>query len=100
MRQTIVAALLTLAASAAIADYVATDGRNSVVLTNQACPAALAALVPPEWREIAQLADATIEGKHYAACYAGRSDGYVVLQYEDGDQGLIPISHLHKLQGV
>lgn len=100
MRFLLAAALLAVAPAIVHADYIASDGTNSVLLTEHPCPAEIAALVPEEWRDIAQLADAQIGGRHFQACYALRSDGVVVMRYSDGDWAAIPVSQFKPAPGV
>lgn len=100
MKAFLAAALLAAAPAIASADYLASNGVDSVLLTEKPCPAEIAALVPEEWRDIAQLADASIAGKHYQACYALRSDGVVILKYSDDDNGAIPVSHFKPAPGI
>lgn len=89
-------AALALAAQPVFADYIASNGVDSVLLTQKPCPADIAAMVPEEWREMAQLADAMVGGKHFRACYALRSDGFVIIKYEDDDNGAVPLSQFRE----
>ena len=100
MKAFLAAALLAAAPAIASADYLASNGVDSILLTEKPCPAEIAALVPEEWRDIAQLADASIAGKHYQACYALRSDGIVVGRYLDGDWFAIPLSQFKPAPGI
>lgn len=92
--------LLALAGPAIAADMVARKGKDSVRLTDAPCPAAIGQLLPPPIRELFRAASASVDGKTYAACFAMRPDGYVVLQYEDGDAGLVPMHEFKREPGV
>lgn len=87
--------LLLIAALAAgpsfAGDLVARQDGDSVRLQQKACPENVLAILPAEIREHFKLALVVHEGKEYRACFAVRADGMVVVQYPDGDGGLIPI---------
>jgi len=80
-------------------DMVATNGRDSVRLTQHPCPPAILALIPPELHAKVKAAVATVDGKDYAACWLARS-GAVALQYADGDQGIVPMRDFRRGKGV
>lgn len=80
-------------------DLVATNGRDSVRLTQHPCPSAILALVPPELQARVKAAVATVDGTDYAACWLARS-GAVVLQYADGDHGIVPMREFRRGKGA
>jgi hypothetical protein len=81
-------------------DFIARQGADSVRLTAAACPAEIAAVVPESWRDKAQAAHAIVNGKQYPACWAARSDGWVILQYADGDVGMARLESFRRAPGV
>lgn len=87
MRAIILAALV---ATTAQADMIARHGADSVRLMRDACPESVA--LPPEAdRRAFRKALAVVGGQEYAGCFAVRNDGLVVLIYQDGDAGLLPV---------
>jgi hypothetical protein len=99
------ASMLLLAAglstSAISDDYVArARGGDMVRLTQQPCPAEILAFVPPDFHAHMQAAFAVIDGKQYRACWLLRPDGQVVVQYADGDGGLVPVEHFKPEAGI
>ena len=87
-----IATLLTLLALSAQADYIASNGADSVRIQDAPCAESILALIPPDAREQFRSAVANVGGKEYAACWAMLPDGTVFLQYADGDAGMIPVS--------
>lgn len=88
--------LFALLALPALADdLVATNGRDSVRLTQGACHAEVLPLLAIAFPQVAdrfRAATAQVEGSGYTACWLMRPDGKVLLIYPDGDTGLIPWS--------
>ena len=84
-----------LAASSAFADdLVARQGNDSVRLAETPCTnSEVLGHVPPQVRTEFRAASAQVEGKTFTACWR-KSGGSAHLVYEDGDQGLIPLSDL------
>lgn len=71
---------------------VATNGRNSVRLLDVPCSSeAVLQRVSPRVREQMREARATVGGEDYRACWIVYGDS-ARLMYEDGDQGLIPLT--------
>jgi hypothetical protein len=86
-------AAAALAAAPALADeLVATNGQDSVRLSDQPCSSDLVlAKVTPRFREMLKDANAVVDGQPFRACWIVDGDAAHLL-YEDGDQGLIPLS--------
>jgi hypothetical protein len=86
-------ACLALVATAAQADsMVASNGRDSVRLLDVPCSSdAVLQRVNPRVREQMRDARATVGGEDYHACWIVYGDS-ARLMYEDGDQGLIPLT--------
>jgi hypothetical protein len=96
MRQTIVAALLTLAASAATPAPIAHHGKDWVMLTEKPCPAAIAAKAPEQVRESLQAAVVAVSDKQWDACWLLDDQRWITfLFYEDGDQGAVSAFDFH-----
>lgn len=76
-------------ASVQAASLVAKNGNDSVRLTQAACAPEVTKLLPKELHDELKAAHAMVGGKTYRACWLLR-DGWVFLQYEDGDGGRIP----------
>lgn len=75
-------------------DLVVNEGRDSIRLTDAACSsAAVLERIEPEARPLFRSAAATLQGQRYTACWSLVSTA-VYLVYEDGDQGLVPVSKL------
>lgn len=88
------AALTATAAQAQTTDLVAYQGTNAIRLTEAACTDdAVLQQLAPELRPYFRSAWAQVEGKRYNACW-GTLPTAVILVYEDGDQGLVPLSDL------
>ena len=99
MKRAFVAGIAMLALSAQADDMVASNGTDSVRLTQQPCPPAILATIPPQFQAQAKAASASVSGTSYTACWVA-SGSYVVLQYEDGDTGVIPMSQFRRSPGV
>lgn len=99
MRRLILAALL--AASPAFAgDRVAKVGDDRIVLMDKPCPyASVLRHIKEEYRARFKKADTRIGGKRYFACYVVVDD-LVMMVYEDGDQGIVPMSEFKDDPGV
>lgn len=79
-----------LAAGPALADAVASNGRDTVRLSDKPCAiTAVIAQIPEPLRQGRRTAAASVSGQPFAACWRLIPQG-VHLLYEDGDQGLIP----------
>lgn len=75
------------------AEYTANNGDgDSVVASDQPCTnAAVLAHIAPVFHGKMMAARAKVDGRDYAACWIRDGDS-VHLVYEDGDQGLVPLS--------
>jgi len=73
-------------------EVVASNGDDSVRLTDQPCtiPTVLNRL-PPNVRVLVHDAVATVQGESFKACWVIEGDAAHLL-YEDGDQGLVPLT--------
>ncbi|HSV48169.1 MAG TPA: hypothetical protein VLJ58_20430 [Ramlibacter sp.] len=92
MRFALACAAALLAAPALAQDVVAFNGRDSVRLTSRPCTSEqVLGGVPQAFRASLREATAVVEGQSYKACWLPRGDDAHLL-YEDGDQGLIPMS--------
>jgi hypothetical protein len=96
MRSLAMAAAL-LAAPAFADDFVARSGKDVLRLTQQPCHEKVVQLIEQR-PDLA--AFATIDGKTYLGCWALRADGRVLIRYEDGDAGLIPLTDFEPEKGV
>lgn len=87
------AAALALAAVPAMADeLVASNGQDSVRLTDKPCASdQVLQRLTPRLRDMMRDASATVGGQQFHACWVVDGDAAHLL-YEDGDQGLIPLS--------
>jgi hypothetical protein len=96
MRQTIVAALLTLAASAAMpAPFARSSSGDWVRLLESPCPAEVQAVIPEAERDQYRAAKAQIAGKQFDACWNVAGE-VVHLYYADSDQGIVPMVAFHE----
>jgi hypothetical protein len=91
MRHVIVAACITLAASAALpAPLARSSSGDWVRLLDTPCPAQVQAVIPEaEWDQY-RAARAQIAGKQFDACWNVTGET-VHLVYADGDQGQISV---------
>lgn len=76
---------------------VATNGEDTVQLFDRPCTHAgtqivmIARRIPPKLREQFRAARATVRGEEWFACWMVDGDSAHLI-YEDGDQGLIPLT--------
>jgi hypothetical protein len=95
MRTILLCAAIAITATPAFADeLVARQGADSVRLAESPCTSEqVLEQLPPQVRSEFSSATAEVEGRIFKACWrkAGQS---AHLVYEDGDQGLIPLSEL------
>lgn len=95
--------LIALASLTASADWIAHNGRDTVIATKQACPKEMVDFakdkMPPEALKLLKLAKVTVDGKEYTACWIGLK-GVIGLFYEDGDVGVIPESDFKLLTEI
>jgi len=83
-----------VAAPAFANDLVARQGSDVIRLVNAACTSeGVLSRVSPQMRSQFRAAQATVDGRTYAACWR-MTPSAAHLVYEDGDQGLVPLSAL------
>ncbi|MGC3984754.1 MAG: hypothetical protein QM777_08520 [Pseudorhodoferax sp.] len=83
-----------LATGARANDLVVNEGADSIRFTDAACSSqAVLQRIDPGDRPLFRTASATLQGQRYTACWSLVSTA-VYLVYEDGDQGLVPVSKL------
>ena len=82
-----------VAAAPAMADeLVASNGQDSVRLSDQPCSSEqVLQQLTPKFREMMKDASAVVGGQPFKACWVVDGDSAHLL-YEDGDQGLIPLA--------
>ena len=88
-----------LAAAPVMADeLVASNGQDSVRLTDKPCSSEqVLQKLTPKFRELMRDAKAVVGGQPFSACWIVDGDSAHLL-YEDGDQGLIPLSDFKQPQ--
>jgi hypothetical protein len=92
MRLALLCAVALAAAPAWADEVVASNGEDSVRLSDQPCTSEkVLNLLPPSLRVLVHDASATVQGELYKACWVIDGDAAHLL-YEDGDQGLVPLS--------
>jgi hypothetical protein len=96
MKYVLLCAAALLAAPAMAEEVVASNGVDSVRLSDGQCSSAkILDQLEPALRDQLKDATATIGGQQFKACWT--IDGQVAhLVYEDGDEGLVPLSEFHK----
>jgi hypothetical protein len=95
MRLLVLCAALAAAAAPVFAqDLVARQGSDAVHLGEGPCTSEpVLKLLDPKVQTKYHAATATVQGRTFAACWAMTPRG-AHLMYEDGDQGLVPVSDL------
>lgn len=87
--------MLVVPSGAKAQDLIARKGADSVTISERPCAVASVLIqidrILPDEREKFQRADGTFGGKKYFACWR-TSPGGVHLIYEDGDQGVVPLT--------
>ncbi len=93
MKCALLFAAAALAAAPALADELeASNGQDSVRLSDKPCSSEpVLKQVTPRFREMMKDASAVLNGQPFRACWIVDGDSAHLL-YEDGDQGLIPLS--------
>lgn len=79
-------------------DMVARNGKDSLRLMQKPCVANIP--VQGDLKDKLQAASATIDGKSYNACWAPHASGNVIIWFEDGDMGAVPITLFHPEKGI
>jgi hypothetical protein len=73
-------------------EVVASNGEDSVRLSDQPCSSeTVLNRLPPNLRVLVHDAVATVQGESFKACWVIDGDAAHLL-YEDGDQGMVPLS--------
>ena len=93
MKLALVCAAAALLAAPAMADeLVASNGKDSVRLLDKPCTSEKVLVqLRPGFRDVLRQANAVVAGQTFEACWIVRGDSAHLL-YEDGDQGLIPLT--------
>ena len=94
MLRSVILCSVFAAAPAFANDLVARQGGDTIRLVNAACTSEeILARVAPQLRSQFRVALATVDGRNYTACWR-MTPGAAHLVYEDGDQGVVPLSAL------
>lgn len=94
------AAAALLAAPALGQELIASNGKDSVRLTDRPCTSEkVLEQLKPGFRPMMRNASAVVQGKAFQACWVVEGDSAHLL-YEDGDQGLIPLADFKKPQSA
>ena len=92
IRITLLCAAALLAAPAMADELIASNGQDSVRLSDQPCSSEqVLQQLTPKFREAMKDASATVGGQQFRACWIVDGESAHLL-YEDGDQGLIPLA--------
>ena len=92
MKFALLCAAALLAAPALADELVASNGNDSVRLSNGPCTnEQVLNRLKPQFRSALRDASATVQGQTYKACWIVEGASAHLL-YEDGDQGLIPLA--------
>ena len=92
MKFALLCAAAFLAAPVLADELVASNGQDSVRLSDKPCTAeTVLQRLTPKVRELMRDANATVNGQPFRACWIVDGDSAHLL-YEDGDQGLIPLT--------
>ena len=97
MRLALLCAAALLAAPVMADEVIASNGADSVRLSDSQCTSekVLEQATPPV-REKLRAAVATISGQSFTACWVVEGN-MAHLVYEDGDQGLVPLTEFRKV---
>lgn len=98
MRVALLCAATLLAAAPVMADeLVASNGTDSVRLSDSACSSQkVLEQTEPDLRSQLKNATAVVDGESFTACWV--VDGNMAhLLYEDGDEGAVPLSEFKKV---
>jgi hypothetical protein len=92
MRFALLCAAALVAAPAFADEVVASNGNDSVRLSDSPCTSQqVLNFLEPSLRPALRDASAVVQGQSFKACWIVHGDAAHLL-YEDGDQGLIPLS--------
>lgn len=87
-----VCATLLMAAPTFADELVASNGQDQVRLSDKPCTSeTVLQRLTPKFRDLMRDANATVNGQPFRACWIVDGDAAHLL-YEDGDQGLIPLT--------
>ncbi len=93
--------LLALVCSSASADLVVSNGANELRLMQPACSnEGILQSLEYEWRQQFKQAQASIDGKLYAACWIKADEEAVFVMYETGDGVDYPIGAFTDHPGI
>jgi hypothetical protein len=94
MRSILLFAAALVAAPAFADDLVASNGNDSVRLSDVSCQnEQVLKQIEPKYQKEFKAATASLKGQTFAACWHPLGSSALLL-YEDGDQGLIPMTEL------
>jgi hypothetical protein len=100
MKMIIATVVLATAAASYADELVSSNGQDSVRLTDKPCSSdQVLQRLTPKFRELMRDANAVVKGVNFAACWIVDGDSAHLL-YEDGDQGLIPLSDFKPYRGA
>ena len=89
-----------LAAPAFGQELIASNGKDSVRLSDKPCTSdKVLNQLKPGFRPMMKNANAVVSGQQFQACWVVEGDAAHLL-YEDGDQGLIPLSDFKTRQSA
>ena len=92
MKFALICAAALVAAPALADELVASNGQDSVRLSDKPCSSdQVLKRLTPKFRELMRDANAVVNGQPFRACWIVDGDSAHLL-YEDGDQGLIPLT--------
>jgi hypothetical protein len=92
MKFALLCAAALLAAPVMADELVASNGNDSVRLSDKPCSSEqVLQRLSPRVRELMRDANAVVNGQPFRACWVVNGDSAHLL-YEDGDQGLIPLT--------
>ena len=92
MKFALLCAAALLAGPALADELVASNGSDSVRLTDKPCSSdQVLQRLTPRFREVMRDATASVGGQSFRACWVTNGDAAHLL-YEDGDQGIIPLA--------
>ena len=92
MRIALLCAAALLATPVLADELVAFNGNDSVRLSDAPCTSEeVLNRLKPQFRTVLRDASAVVQGQSFKACWIPAGDSAHLL-YEDGDQGLIPLS--------
>jgi len=94
LRSVVLCSVIAIAPAAFANDLVARQGGDTIRLVNAACTSQeVLSRVAPQLRAQFRAAQATVDGRSYTACWR-MTPSAAHLVYEDGDQGIVPLSAL------